>query len=77
MTEEVSSDVFYLLNLFKQINEYENDQLKISYDDLIIDGTNDLTKEQTKNRPNIQTNNSNSLLQTLVGLFSPLNSLFK
>ena len=69
MGEEVSSDVYYLLNQLKQINEYENDQLKISYDDLFIDGEKNLTKEQTINPPNIQTKNSNSLFKTLVCLF--------
>lgn len=66
MTEEVSSDVYYLLNQLKQIKEYDNNQLKISYDDLVIDGEMNLTKEQTQNAPIVQTNNSNSLFQTLV-----------
>lgn len=66
MTEEVSSDVYYLLNQLKQIKEYDNNQLKISYDDLFIDGEMNLTKEQTKSAPIVQTKNCNSLFQTLV-----------
>ena len=66
MSEEVSSDVGYLLNLFNEKEKYRNDQMKIDYNGQVINGENCLTKEEAKDQPIIQINNSNSLFQTLV-----------
>ena len=65
-SEEISSDVFYLLNLLNEKGKYRNDEMKVEYNGQIINGENCLTKEETKDEPIIQINNSNSLFQTLV-----------
>lgn len=69
MTEEVSSDVDYLLNLFNEKEKYKNDQMTIDYNGQFINGDNRLTKEDAKDQPTITINNSNSLFQTLVRRF--------
>jgi len=67
MSNEISSDVEYLIN---QLNKIENNknELKIIYNDQQINGQNRLTKEETKQQPNIQINNSSkdNLFRTLV-----------
>jgi hypothetical protein len=57
MSNEISSDVEYLIN---QLNKIENNknELKLIYNDQQINGQNRLTKEETQQQPNIQINNS-------------------
>lgn len=52
MSNEISSDVQYLID---QINEMKNNQneLEIIYDHEKINGSNRLTKEYTQQQPNI------------------------
>jgi len=57
MSNEISSDVEYLINQLNQIGNNKN-QLKIIYNDQQINGQNSLTKEETKQQPNIQIKNS-------------------
>ena len=55
MANEISSDVEYLIN---QLNEIQNNtnQLEISYQDAKITGLNQLTKEETQEKPHILIN---------------------
>jgi hypothetical protein len=67
MTDEISSDVEYLIN---QLNERKNNknELKVIYSNEIINGENNLTKEETQKEPIIQINKQSeeNLFETLV-----------
>jgi hypothetical protein len=61
MSNEISSDVEYLINQLNKKNKNEN-ILNITYGNQLINGTNRLTKEETANQPIIQLiNNYNQI----------------
>ncbi len=70
MANEVSPDVEYLISQLNQLNKTEN-ELKIIYNNEQVNWQNSLTKEETKDEPIIQLNDS-TLNKTLV-CFSFLN----
>ncbi|UJR24663.1 hypothetical protein I4U23_006036 [Adineta vaga] len=51
MSEEISSDVGYLIDLLNDISTNDNEQFEISYENEKINGQNQLTKEQTQQQP--------------------------
>jgi hypothetical protein len=55
MSNEISSDVGYLINQLNEIKNNKN-ELKINYDNEQINGENRLTKEQTQQQPTIEIN---------------------
>jgi len=69
MANEISSDVGYLINQLDQLNKTKN-EFKIIYNNQQVNAEDSLTKEETKDQPIIQTNDS-TLNKTLVwSLFS-------
>jgi len=56
MTNEISSDVEYLINQLNEIKNNKN-QLEINYENEKINGQNRLTKEETQKQPTIEINN--------------------
>lgn len=67
MSGEVSSDVTLLINQLDEVSK-NTSELKIVYNDQIINGENRLTKEETENEPMIETKNE-SIFKTLVCFF--------
>ncbi|CAF2928018.1 unnamed protein product [Rotaria sp. Silwood2] len=55
MSDEISSDVEYLLNKLNDVNN-KNNLIEINYDNVLVNDNNHLTKEQTQKQPNIKIN---------------------
>lgn len=64
MANEISSDVGYLINQLDRLNKTKN-EFKIIYNNQQVNVEDSLTKEETKDQPIIQTNDS-TLNKTLV-----------
>ncbi|CAF1463129.1 unnamed protein product [Rotaria sp. Silwood1] len=55
MSDEISSDVDYLLNKMNDVKN-KNNLIEIIYENELVNGNNNLTKEQTQQKPNIKIN---------------------
>ncbi|CAF5188697.1 unnamed protein product, partial [Rotaria sp. Silwood1] len=55
MSDEISSDVEYLLNKMNDVKN-KNNLIEIIYENELVNSNNNLTKEQTQQKPNIKIN---------------------